>query len=323
MEENVVQMPSVLDRLAGKLKILLSREANNRQEWIDIQMDKCLILTEMRGQFSANIAFGRWCDENGFDKTVINHQTRAAAIEMGKNPEALRACLEATKSSSLEQIYLKEFDRFTDTRKTTKPKKRGRRPTKEPREMVNEVRRRLDAGQPMNKAELGRTFGLGKNTVERAMLEAQVESELRTEPAPSPVEPLKPAEMSSSMRERYEAALRTMRKEIRAEERAAAEKAFQAQRDELHKRYDLYIKQHAGRLAVADKLLNNYAGILTEQEFNTIRNCLHPDSRMRDATEAFQIFNEKKPMLVKVVAYSGPPLPQTAADLLRQRKNKR
>ena len=32
--ENIVQMPTLLERLATKLKTCLSQEASNRQEWI-------------------------------------------------------------------------------------------------------------------------------------------------------------------------------------------------------------------------------------------------------------------------------------------------
>jgi hypothetical protein len=38
---------------------------------------------EARGHHKADIAFGEWCEANGFGENVINHQTRAAAIAMG------------------------------------------------------------------------------------------------------------------------------------------------------------------------------------------------------------------------------------------------
>ena len=118
--DNVLHMPSLLERLADKLRGLLARDATNRQEWVEIQMGKCLTLAEMRGQIPPNIEFGRWCDENGFGKDVLKHHTRAAAIEMGREPEALRACLEATQRRSLLHIYKNEFPRFTHVCKTRK-----------------------------------------------------------------------------------------------------------------------------------------------------------------------------------------------------------
>ena len=46
----------------------------------------------------------------------MNHQDRAAAIAMGREPEALRACLEATGRRSLQWIYRFEFSEFAEVR---------------------------------------------------------------------------------------------------------------------------------------------------------------------------------------------------------------
>jgi hypothetical protein len=320
MDENVVQMPSLLDRLAVRLKGLLVKEAVNRQEWIDIQMDTCLTLAEMRSQFPANNLFGKWCEINGFGESVLDTKTRANAIKMGKEPEALRKCLSATELKSIRRIYVQDWPRYGTGAKTDKTvgKKRGRKTSA----VCAAVRETVESGEPLNQNTWAERLGVSRLTVQLAMQHELGRVEGREEAQKIVVEPLNPAEMTPSMRDRYDAAVRAMRREIRQEEQAKAAALFHAKEEELHTQYDLYVKRHGERLAVADKLLANYAGIMSEKEFNTILYCLHPDSRMRDATEAFQIFNEKKSMLVKPMVYSGPPLPRTAADLLRQRKGK-
>jgi len=104
-DSNVVPMPTPLDRLAARIKAGLARSAAGRQEWVEGQIDLCTALAEARDQFPANIAFSKWCEASGVGKDVINHQTRAAAIKMGRDPDRLRKCLEATERSSLEKIH--------------------------------------------------------------------------------------------------------------------------------------------------------------------------------------------------------------------------
>lgn len=323
MNENVVQMPSKLDRLADKFRGLLDKETTNHEEWIELQMDICLTLAEMRRELPANIKFGQWCEANGFGESRLDHVTRARAIEMAREPDALRQCLNETGLKSLRRIYLQDWPRFSTCAKTTpvEPKKRGRPKTKVTREMVEEIHRRIECGGPIREMDLMKMFGVGEKTIERATVQAWVEHEMR----PAAAAPLSPTEMPRNMRAEYDAAVRAARKEIRDEEQSKAAEAFRAKETALHEQYDLFVKRYSERLAVADKLLNNYAGIMNEEEYKTILHCLHPDSRMRDATKAFQIFMGKKPLLVKLPPrpFSGPPLPQTAADLLRQRKVKR
>ena len=103
-EENVVQLPSLLDRSASKLTNYLSQEAANRQEWIAIQEGICLTLVEARDQFPADIEFGQWCEGNGLGKDVLDYNTRALAIDMGRYPNELRKCLEDTNRRSLRTI---------------------------------------------------------------------------------------------------------------------------------------------------------------------------------------------------------------------------
>src|SRR4051812_22596306 len=73
-------------------------------------------------ELKADIAFSRWCEDNGFGADVLDHRTRAAAIAMGREPEALCECLNATDRQSLRYIYENEFSRFTCAGKPTRRK---------------------------------------------------------------------------------------------------------------------------------------------------------------------------------------------------------
>ena len=88
-EENVVQLPSPLDRSASKLTNYLSQEAANRQEWIAIQEGIRLTLVEARDQFPADIELGSGAKATASGKDVLDYNTRALAIDMGRYPERI------------------------------------------------------------------------------------------------------------------------------------------------------------------------------------------------------------------------------------------
>jgi len=311
--DNVHYMPSPLERLADKLRGLLKKDATNRQEWIEIQMCKCLTLAEMREAIPGNIEFGRWCDENGFGNEVLKHQTRAAAVEMGCEPAALRACLEATQRRSLREIFRLEFQRFTSAGKTTR-KKPGRRKTKVTQEMVDEVHNRLERGAPVREPQLMKMFHAGEKTIERAILQAHVEREMRQ--APPLIEPLPPSQMAPTMQQRYETQLRAAEKKLRQElkEEITAE---------MSKVYDGYVRFQNTRVAKADRILASHKGVMSRAVFRQIKACLHPDHcTFAYAAEALRRFTELEDVLVKPdePALSGERLPQTAAELMAWRK---
>ena len=90
-----------------------------RARLIALRDDAIRQLAEARDapELKADIAFSRWCEDNGFGEDVLNKNERAAAIAMGREPEALRQCLETTTRSSLQYIYHSEFSRFPYVRK--------------------------------------------------------------------------------------------------------------------------------------------------------------------------------------------------------------
>src|SRR6188508_2733945 len=109
MTDNVLPLPTRIERLVKLIQSDLARQANGDREWIEGSYDLCLHLVELREQYPGDAEFGRACEGHGFGKSVLNHQTRAAAIAMGREPEALQQCLEATERRSIRVIYEQEF----------------------------------------------------------------------------------------------------------------------------------------------------------------------------------------------------------------------
>jgi hypothetical protein len=316
-EEKIV---SHLDMLASKLRALLAQEETNRQEWIRIQIDICKTLVAARDQFAADLEFGRWCESNGFDKKTLNHQVRAAAIAMGREPEALRKCLEATDRRSLQYIHKFDFARFTYVSKppddaTPRRRRRNRRPSPITDAVREAVRPAVEAGEPISREQLQEQFGVTSSTVQKAVAAEEGRQEGLRE-AETRVEPIARDKMSPTMQQRYEAALRVARKEIEAEVTARL-------KAEIHAVWDGIIERYNERIKEAERIVSSQRGFMSRRDFRTLLACLHPDhNKFDDARGLFEIVKELEPILVKPDAkpINAPPLPTTVAELLALKK---
>jgi hypothetical protein len=316
-EENVVQLPTLLERLASKLKTCLTQEAANRQEWIAIQEAKCATLVEIRGQFTANIEFGEWCEDNGFGKDVLNPETRAAAIAMGRHPKELRECLEATRRRSLDTIHRLEFDRFCNITKTTRREQNQTKKPDLPHNITEDqaeeiIHRHFERGETL----LDITHDLISPDAKRQSLAVEkivaIERGRRHGMSEQLDPPLDPADMRQNMRNRYEATLRKARKELREEITA-----------EINGVYDVYVRRLNERHTWAERIIASHKGVISKEAYRKVKACLHPDhNSFKFAAEALQIFSELEPLLVKPdePIPAGPPLPTTAAELMARRR---
>lgn len=309
-DENIVKMPSVLDRLATRIKAYLARDAANRTEWVEIQEGVCCALAEAREQFPANIEFGQWCADSGFGENVINHQDRAAAISMGNDPMALYACLKATERRSLQLIYKYEFERFTSVSKTKQPRKSNleNKPTPQflkAKQAILELQ--AEGKEVSHKAVMDRA-GVSDTPVRTAMAQAKLEAQLT---------PLGPGDMDKTQEKRFEIALRKARAEIREEMKA-----------EVYAEFDSFLAHWKERIGWAQKVRDNWNGVISRDAFNLIRACLHPDhNTFSRAAEAFDTFIKLEKVLVKPDPKPMPagavPLPSTVAELMAMRRTKR
>jgi len=287
-----------------------------RARLIALRDDAIRQLAEARDapELKADIAFSRWCEDNGFGEDVLNKNERAAAIAMGREPEALRQCLETTTRSSLQYIYHSEFSRFPYVRK---PRNRRRQPSllgapPRQRKKAEAVYDELAAGgAPISVRELAEKAGVSEATAAKALLVKRVEAE---------TEPLDPAAMRATMRKRYEATVRAAKKALHEEITAEVTAAI------CHE-YDGYLVHLREREAWAQKIIAGHNGFMSRDIYRKIKACLHPDhNTFTHAAEALNLFTELEAVLVKPEGpvFSGPPLPTTAAELMaRRRQNKR
>jgi hypothetical protein len=307
-EENVVQFPTLLERLASELTNYLSQEAANREEWIAIQEGICLALVEARDQFPADIEFGRWCEAEGFGKDVINENMRAAAINMGRQPDELRACLEATDRRSLLQIYRFDFQRFVHVSKPSSRRKQSQLDLSRPSPEFEKAKAAYDelkaSGETVTVPKVAKLAGVSQTPARIAIAFMHGVEEPR---------PLMRDEMSASMTKRYEAAIKKARAEIREELKG-----------EVFKELDVLVERAKERSERADRILASHQGVLSKDAFRKIKACLHPDhNTFALAGEALQIFSELEDVLVKLdepEVSSAPPLPMTAAELMAKRR---
>jgi hypothetical protein len=310
MADNVLPLPGRVERLVRAIQSDLQRQTEGDREWIDASCDLCLHLAELRDQFAADIEFGHACEAHGFGKGVLNHQTRAAAISMGREPEALRACLEATKSRSLHVIYSREFGRFTNVCKPNRPRTK-KPPTAKKENKAAEVYDRLVAeGREFTIPDLAQEAGVSYGTAQRAFFKRETEGKV--------IPPLDPETATPSVRARMEAWQRAERKRMRAEIELEVRELFEREFQER----SAYVFERA---AWAEKTLARYDGLMPKQDYQTIVKCLHPDTTA-DAglrAEAFRLFTKHKDILIKPeLKASGPPLPGTLSELLARRRGK-
>lgn len=317
MADNVLPLPTRVERLVKLIQGDLQRQANGDREWIEGSYDLCLHLVELREQFTADIEFGAACEAYGFGKGVLNRDTRASAVAMGREPEALRKCLEATTRRSLEMIYRREFDRFRSTPKPT------RAPRKQP-EVGPQEQRALDVydrltaeGRTFTRPDLAEEADVSPGTAARAYNRRQLEEKVHGK-----IEPLDPAASS-----------KTMQKRLQAWERQTAARLEKEISDRLNAEYSRVLEERTAfwrqKYEEAKKIKGAYRGVMPKRDYLTIVKCLHPDTQPDPSrkAEAFRIFTGYENLLVKpepkLLDPRTPPLPETAADLMRAREEAR
>lgn len=305
--DNVHPLPTRIDRLVKQIQQDLERQKTGDRDWIEGSYDLCLHLVELREQFAANIEFGHACETNGFGKDVLNYDTRAAAIDMGREPGALRLCLEATERRALLQIYRHEWGRFRQVSKTERPRTR-KPPRAKKEEHAAEVYDRLTAeGRSFTRQDLADEAGVSNGTAARVFFKKEQVV----------VQPLDPATATAPVRQRMEAWTRAERKRLRLEIEAEMRVTY------AHHEED-WFKHIWERVSWAEKILNRYDGLMPKEDYLIIVKCLHPDTTADDKLRAtaFRLFTKHKDILIKPeLKLSGPPLP-SLGELLARRRTK-
>jgi hypothetical protein len=291
----------------------LTKEHANHQEWISIQEGICLKPAQARGQFLADVEFGHWCDGNGLGSNALNPHTRAAAITMGGEPEALRKCLEATERRSLRMIHQFDFGRFASVGKPTGRRKKTQAPQAD--KVREEVRSLLEEGQPINRESLADKYGVGPATIQRVTERELGRIEGLREASARPDAPVGASILGAPQQKKFEALKRRY------------EAQFEARVEEGVMRHinEHLMPHYKEKLAKADSLLHQgaYKAVFTNAEYRILLSALHPDSGPERRAEAFDLFKQQEMRLRVLDKPLASDLPSSISELWARRKNKR
>jgi hypothetical protein len=318
MDENIVPMPSPLDRLADQIRADLGRQDHGREEWIEATLDLCHHLAEARAEIRTDVDFGRWCETQGFD---LNPHDRAAAIEMGRHLEQARQVLQVTERRSIRYIYDREF-RIGHVAKPPPLPTPQRDPEPVPtvrRKLTPEVRERVAAklveGLPYQQIADAVTAAMPDGEGISVTVVKTVKAELDAGGLD-----LDTSGLSKSRQEQFDRALRAARIKIRAEVEAEVNA-------EVRKAYEeIFIPHAIQRAEWAERILATHRGLMSRADYRKILSCLHPDSmadpeRKARFGEAFQTFRDLEDVLVKADAPTmAGSLPKTVGELLARRR---
>jgi hypothetical protein len=302
-------MPTRLARLADDIKADLAHRVEGATTWAEANIDLCAHLAEARAEFTANIAFGEWCEANGFGESVLNKDDRAAAIAMGQQIDAVRPVLQVTDRRSLRYIYKNEC-RFLHVAKTTKrPKKSGEHRKVTDEQAVQIARAVLDDHK--TQVEASAMFGV---SVAVAKVAVAKEQGRRESPPPDP------SHFARTTKDQFDRAVRKAVADARVQIEAEV-------KERVHKAYDETFIPHAfAKAEYADEVLATRHGIMSASDFKKILTCLHPDTAMPSwkerCAEAFDLFKKLERLLIKPDTSGTPPseLPSTVGELLARRK---
>lgn len=319
MEENIIQMPDRLERLAAQISNDLSREASNRTEWVEIQIDKCAHLFAARNEFKADRDFGRWCSSNGFGDNVLSHQDRAACIAMGGDVKTLRDVLDGTSSKSIQLIHRDNSDRFTSASKPSRKKTES--PAAKPSPVTDRVydamKTAFEAGERISDIDIANRVGGSNLTAQRAR--ARLDAELR-------------------MRDQQTQGLS---KDDRVEFRKLVEAEIRRRKKELEDDFEVRVHQEAEAWVFehrfpsfvkavkdANKIQAAHKGLWTKKQYFMVLKCLHSDyCKAPEADDAFRLVHMAEPVLRKPDPPERDPnrplprpLPTSLAEMMKLKK---
>ena len=101
---NIIPMLNVL---AQRIRAAYERTERGRHEWIEGTLDLAAALAEARERYTSDREFSHWIVDAGLED--INHQDRAALINMAGDLASARRVLEETKSISWQLIWEHEM----------------------------------------------------------------------------------------------------------------------------------------------------------------------------------------------------------------------
>jgi hypothetical protein len=299
-----MNIPNRLTALAADIDEALKRDAANRSEWVEIKLDLCRLLAEVKAELPDTTKFGNWCDEH---IGSISKDDRAAYVAMGGDLETTRRILSETKSVSIQLIHRNEFKKgLRSVTKSSRHKPKAA-PTRD--RAIHAIERREQAGEPVTREAIVAEAGVSRGIADSALAAHFAKGE------PSPDEIV----LSMSAEERFQAKVRAFRKNFDYEVETKARAMFL-------ERYEQSMKNYSERLAKFEQQLTFRPGVMKAAEYKTLMLVCHPDTapnvgddRRNEAVRILtqyrlKLMNEKEDQFV-----SKHGLPRTREELERVR----
>jgi len=92
--------------LGRQINAAFDKAKKGRQEWIEGTLELASLLLKARRKFASHNKFSEWCKKTCPD---LNHQDRAALINMAKDLSFTRSILEQTKRTAWQNIWYYEI----------------------------------------------------------------------------------------------------------------------------------------------------------------------------------------------------------------------
>jgi hypothetical protein len=321
MEDNVIQMPDRLERLAKRIRDALAAQAENRAAWIESTVELCSDAAMARAEFKANDLFGDWWDKQGFcrpDGTTLNRNERAAAVEMGGDPDHLRKVLSGTMKVSLRTIRDNEWRLHTPVKTTSRRSGNAHRHAKADAAIAD-----LKAeGKPITENEVHRRSGVSSSTVHTAVAVERAKEEARAEVDEETLAKAAEAALPKTSKEKLDLAIKYAMKRLEAE--FSERVRLQSLKNDEEKWKPITDE----KLALYQAVVAGRDGVFTKAEYSDIMRCLHPDhvatlgaEWAQRHNEAFRLFREAE---VKLLDNKESPQtddsPWTLDNLLKRRE---
>jgi len=292
-----------LEELNRQITAAFERTKIGHQEWIDGTLELATALATARCEFASDNKFSDWCSKHCPD---LNPHDRAALINMAKDPSVTRKVLEDTKRNSWKYIWEKEMkQRFVQVDTRDKPRKERKRSLTEVKEEAV-AKAQIDQGKP--RPQVAKEFGIGEHVAQLARAREEGRREGRADAE------VDPSTLSRTAQERLEQAIRQQKRklDIEFEWKVVAE---------CQRRLEtLALPSWVKKIEEADRVIRARRGALTDEEFQLIRRCVHPDSAQSASPEmrnrAFQLLMDKKLVLVAEpeMPTTAPTIPTTLAE---------
>jgi hypothetical protein len=311
-----MSMTKIVTMETGKLDLLAKRIRNGidlRQqsdaEWVQATLDLSAALAEARDYFNADIAFGRWLDDSGFD---LSKNDRAAYIAFGSELERARGILENTERRSVREILRLEF-RVPRSGKPAKPKTDpGLTNTPEMEKALAAYDAFKASGVEPTQQQVEDRAKVSSTVVRRAFERRKTEAELAKQEPDL-------ASLSASAKAKVEAAVRKIQKRMDAEYSMRLQHGIHAYVIEN------VLPSYSEKLALADRIIAVNKRPFTIEEYRKLLAALHPDNTNHEQrTAAFVLFKQRELLLrppEKDKPLSGD-LPKTIEELLARRKKR-